>query len=99
MSKARWIWYNGDYELYHSIKLHSRRQEFEVDYPAMWALYAPYPNVTFFKQWHADEDGTIKIVTNATGYVVLDGDYANGYRKVNEEFEVKAGDIMRSGES
>lgn len=29
MSQARWIWYNGDFELYHSIKLHNRREEFD----------------------------------------------------------------------
>lgn len=91
MSKARWIWFNGDYELYHTIKLHSRRQEFETDCPAMWALYPPYPNVTFVKQWHADEDCTIKVVSNSRGYVVIDGDHSNPYQ-VNGDIKVKAGD-------
>ena len=30
MTGAEWIWYNGDFELYHSIKMHNRREEFQT---------------------------------------------------------------------
>ena len=43
MPKAQWIWYNGDFELYHSMKLHARREEYGVEYPCFWSLSAPYP--------------------------------------------------------
>ena len=31
INKAKWIWVMGDFELYHSILLHSRREEFGID--------------------------------------------------------------------
>ena len=54
MSKAQWIWYNGDFELYHSMKLHSRREEYGVEYPCFWSLSAPYPTASFAKAYHSD---------------------------------------------
>ena len=33
MTGAGWIWYNGDFELYHSIKMHNRREEFDCPVP------------------------------------------------------------------
>ena len=40
-SKSYWIWHYGDYEIYHFMKLHSRRQEFGADYPAFWPTFTP----------------------------------------------------------
>ena len=30
---AQWIWYYGDFEIYHTLQLHARRQEYGADYP------------------------------------------------------------------
>ncbi len=88
MSQARWIWYFGDFELYHSIKLHNRRDEFECPVPAFWALSAPYPNASFGKSFHCDTPDTVRVVTPHRGYVMLDGRrYA-----VNTDIPVEAGD-------
>ncbi|MCQ2430774.1 MAG: alpha-rhamnosidase [Clostridia bacterium] len=73
MSQAKWIWYNGDFELYHSMKLHTRREEFGCEYPPMWALSAPYPNVRFRKEFHADEWFDFTVVTPHKAYAVVDG--------------------------
>ena len=35
MTGAEWIWYNGDFELYHSIKMHNRREEFDCPVPVL----------------------------------------------------------------
>ena len=35
---AQWIWYYGDFEIYHTLQLHSRRQEYGADYPAFWSM-------------------------------------------------------------
>ncbi len=32
---AKWIWINGDFEIYHNNKLHSRRKENGYDYPVV----------------------------------------------------------------
>lgn len=73
MAKAKWIWYRGDYELYHCIKLHSRRVEYGADYPAFWSFSTPYPLVEFIKTFDAPADGSFKVKFHGTGYVKLDG--------------------------
>ena len=88
MSMAKWIWYPGDYELYHSIKLHSRREEYGCEYPTFWALATPYPNVRFFKSYRADAEDTVRFVTRAKGYVIVD----DRRLPVNEDVTVPAGD-------
>ena len=88
MSQARWIWYNGDFELYHSIKLHNRREEFDCPVPPMWTLSAPYPNANFGKAFHADGQDTFRVLTPHKGYVIVDG---RRY-PVNTDISVDAGD-------
>ena len=88
MSKAQWIWYNGDFELYHSMKLHSRREEFGVEYPCFWSLSAPYPTASFAKAYHADEDDTIRLVTPHKAYITVD----NRRCAANTDIFVPAGD-------
>ncbi len=73
MAGASWIWYNGDFELYHSIKLHNRREEFGHDYPIFHALAAPYPNAGFSKSFHLDKEGHFKVITPHKGYARIDG--------------------------
>ena len=73
MSNAKWIWYMGDYELYHNIKLHERRVQYQYKYPAFWNFSTPYPNVVFSKTFNAEKSGYINIIANGIGYVNLDG--------------------------
>ena len=70
---AEWIWYPGEYELYHSILLHARRQEFGADYPCFWLLPSIYPNVEFHKDFDCKKNGSFKLYTNGKGYLLLDG--------------------------
>lgn len=88
MSNARWIWHNGDFEVYHSILLHSRREEFGCSLPAFWSLSAPYPSVSFAKAFHADAEDTFRVVTPHKGYATVDG---TRY-PVNEDIHIQAGD-------
>ena len=69
---AQWIWYYGDYEIYHNLQLHSRRQEYGADYPAFWSMSTPYPMVEFTKTFEATEDGSFQIHLHGIGYVLLD---------------------------
>ncbi|MCI8387255.1 MAG: alpha-rhamnosidase [Clostridiales bacterium] len=90
MEKSRWIWYPGDYEIYHSILLHSRREEFGCEYPSMWGLSNVYPRVTFEREVEFEHDGYIIIHANCKAYVLLDWvRHARGKR-----IEVKAGKHM-----
>ena len=88
MKQAQWIWYNGDFELYHSMKLHSRREEYGVEYPCFWSLSAPYPTASFAKAYHSDEEDTFRVVTRHKAYVTIDGRRL----PMNQDFTVPAGD-------
>lgn len=50
-NKAKWIWYYGDYEIFHSLLLHGRREEFGASYPPMWTMSGVYPLVYFSKTY------------------------------------------------
>lgn len=73
MEKSRWIWYPGDYEIYHSIKLHSRREEFGAEYPCFWGMANVCPRVNFEKNVCFEQDGYLIIHANCKCYVLLDG--------------------------
>ncbi len=88
MNTSRWIWFPGDYELYHSILLHSRREEFGAEYPSMWGLSNVYPRVNFKKHCIFETDGYIVIHANCKCYVMLDGRRF----KRGEKIEVKQGE-------
>lgn len=72
MSNARWIWCKGDFELYHSIQLHSRREELGVEYPVMWALYPPFPNVVFRKKFVAEREGSFRVSVRGKAHIRID---------------------------
>ena len=71
--ESKWIWYRGDYELYHGLKLHERRYEFGVNIPAFWSQAAVYPTVTFQKSFETDTDGYVRIIACGRGYINFDG--------------------------
>lgn len=73
VEKSRWIWFPGDYEIYHSVLLHSRREEFGAEYPSMWGLSNVWPRVDFEKNFNFTRDGYIIIHANCKCYALLDG--------------------------
>ncbi|MBO5197939.1 MAG: alpha-rhamnosidase [Lachnospiraceae bacterium] len=88
MSKPRWIWHYGDFEIYHSLLLHSRRQEKGTDYPAMWKTDSPYTLVDFFKDFETDHEETLCVTMLGKGYVLLDG---QGHYRPGEVIKVTPG--------
>lgn len=70
---AQWIWYYGDFEIYHNLQLHCRRQEYGADYPPFWSMSTPYPMAEFTKTFEAAEDSSFKLHLHGSGYVLLDG--------------------------
>ena len=73
MNKAKWIWYFGEYEIFHSLQLHSRRTEFGADYPPPWYLPNVYPIIDFCKNVTVDGLTEFSVHLNGIGYVMLDG--------------------------
>ena len=46
---SQWIWRFGEFEIYHSLMLHNRRQQYGYPEPVVWKMYAPEPVVQFRK--------------------------------------------------
>lgn len=47
---AKWIWKFGEFEAYHNLILHDRRQQYGCPEPVVWKMYAPEPVVIFQKK-------------------------------------------------
>lgn len=85
--EAYWIWNYGDFEIYHSNLVNSRRQEFGVDIPAFWNFSDVDRNVRFFADIDVKEDGYIKLYVNGIGHIMVDGNRVNK----EERYEIKKG--------
>lgn len=87
MSKAKWIWYSGDFEIYHHMLLACRRQELGCDYPCMWRTARPEVNAAFVKKIDIPRDSTMFVHSHSKGFVRGCG----GFYPVNCEIPLKAG--------
>lgn len=87
MRKSYWIWNYGDYEIFHSNRINSRREEFDTDYPVFWKLYDVERNVRLSTEIECDKEGFLKLTVNGMGYILIDGrHYPHG-----KELRVPAG--------
>ena len=89
--KAYWIWKYGDFEIYHSMKLHMRRVEREVVYPPYWKMYSPDPKVMFYCDYKG-EGGYIKVFADGEGYIKI----GNKLYSPGERIELPAGSFTVS---
>lgn len=71
--KSYWIWNYGDFEIFHSNLVNSRRQEYGADYPCFWKVSSPEANVFFFGETESVKSGFIRLVLNGIGHIVIDG--------------------------
>lgn len=57
---SQWIWKFGDFEIYHSLLLHNRRQQYGYPEPVVWKMYTPEP-VVQFRKTVTTKGGSIRI--------------------------------------
>ena len=50
-----WIWHYGDYELFHNMKLHMRREEYGLAVPPFFKVDRPHLNGKFKKIFYPDD--------------------------------------------
>lgn len=74
MSESYWLWYPGDFELYHAMKQNFSRVERGCAWPAFWKSAGFRNRVAFRRAYELDaETGfTVYGVTGAQGYVQVD---------------------------
>ena len=61
---AKWIWYPGDFELYHSMLVHNRREKRGMYYSPMWRVDSPHRNMRFYKIAVLEKPEHIKVVSH-----------------------------------
>ena len=78
--KSYWIWHYGEYEIFHIMNVHLRRETRGYHIPAFWKLCTPYASVKFRKQVNS-EGGYLLCRINGSGCVSIDGKlYDSGKR-------------------
>jgi len=71
--QGRWIWYYGDFEIYHSLKMQVRREEYDYMFPPFWKLDDCYHNVKFRKEAILNKKEEITIYAHGIGMAEIDG--------------------------
>lgn len=69
--KSYWIWHYGDYEIFHTMNVHLRREERGYHRPPFWKISTPYASVKFKKQIEC-ESGYLICHINGNGHVAID---------------------------
>lgn len=72
MKKSYWMWYAGDYEIYHIMKVNLRREERGYGRPVFWKQHTPYVNVKFRKSIESS-GGRLKAYFCGSGYIAVNG--------------------------
>ncbi len=70
---AKWMWLYGEYELYHSMLLHARREEFGAKYPTFWRVSPPSPWLRLYREFETETETTAKLSVLGIGYIIIDG--------------------------
>ena len=86
----QWIWNFGDFEIYHNMLLHNRRQQYGHREPVTWKLYAPEPVVRFKKKF-TTEGGLIRMRACGIFTAILIGEHSYEKYAGQEEIWIPAG--------
>lgn len=65
---AKWIWYHGDFEIYHAMKQNFDREERGMKWPAYWYTSGWNHNVYFCKEVYLKQPETFTVKVQGEGY-------------------------------
>lgn len=69
--KNYWIWHYGDYEIFHTMNVHLRREERGYHRPPFWKIPTPYASVKFHKRIDCGA-GYLICYINGCGHIAVD---------------------------
>lgn len=72
MKQPKWMWKYGEFEIFHNMLVHTRRQEFGIEYPTMWQISGISPWVEFTTNVDIEKPGYINAKIHGTGFVSID---------------------------
>lgn len=70
MEHSYWIWYPGDFELYHAMKQNFSRVERGYGWPAFWKSEAFRNRVTFRRSYELDCTVSFRVKSSSVGFVL-----------------------------
>ena len=73
MNNTVWIWYPGDFEIYHGMKQNFRREERGLGWPAFWKMDDWRRNLRFFRKYELIKAETFTVYGSGVGHVQVDG--------------------------
>ena len=71
--KPKWVWYYGDYEIYHGNLLNDRREAYGEGYPAFIAYPTVHANVEFMREYEFSAPTTFSVKAKGRFQVRVDG--------------------------
>lgn len=69
-----WIWNFGDYEVFHTNLVNSRRQQYGADIPVFWRIFPVDQKVIFICEREIKKNSTAKLHLNGCGCLIVDGE-------------------------
>ena len=87
MNKSYWIYYDGDYDIYHVNSANTRREHRGMDIACFWKIQMPYASIRFVKEIDIPSPSSLKAYINGFGCVEIDGKEF----PVNTEVAIPAG--------
>lgn len=89
--QAKWIWYPGDFEIYHSNLLHERREERGVNRIGYWVQASNWVRVDFKKMYESEKPITIHVHTLGYGAIKVDPSLEGTQYPINQDVILPAG--------
>ncbi len=80
-TKATWIWYPGDYEIWLGNKMNNRRTDRGAYFPPFWKQDSHYVTVEFSKVVELEEEETLTLATEGDYNIKIDGKMLFGMPK------------------
>jgi len=70
---STWIWYPGDFEIYHHLQVSLRREERDYRWPAFWRVDDCFHNVRFRKIVDCNAPEEMMVFAHGVGHVLVNG--------------------------
>ncbi len=71
MNQTFWIWYPGDFEIYHGLLQNFSREERGFNWPAYWYMDDCRKNIKFERTYNLKNTTEFTVDSNADGYVLI----------------------------
>lgn len=74
MSDQYWLWYPGDFELYHALQQNFSRIERGFGWPAFWKSEGFRSRIVIWREYELDAPTEFRVHANGIGFVRLNGE-------------------------